>query len=149
MTYVVVDASVIVDAVTGAPGYERTVATIAGFGVLHVPEHFHVDVLSAVRGLHRRGQITADDARDALDLVAVLRVLRHPVLPLARGIWSLRDSLTAHDAAYLVLARELDLPILSADRTLAAAAAAEGRAFRLDEQVNSSSRLQPRTGPRR
>ncbi len=133
MTDVVVDASVIVDTITAATGYERYVAIIARLGTLHVPEHFHVEVMSAVRGLHRRGEITSDDARDALDLLAALRVLRHPVLPLARSIWSMRDSLTAYDAAYLALARALELPILTADRTLAEAAGAEGRAFRLDE----------------
>jgi predicted nucleic acid-binding protein len=121
----VVDASAVVDAITGADARMRHV--IAAADELHVPEHFHVEALSALRGVRRGGGLTDDEARDALELLEVLRVLTHPVLPLSREIWAVRDRLTAYDAAYLALARALGLPLLTADRALADAAREDGR----------------------
>lgn len=53
--------------------------------------------------------------------------MRHPVAPLTREIWELRDQLSAYDAAYVAVARMLDVRILTTDGGLAAAAQAEGR----------------------
>ena len=36
-------------------------------------------------------------------------------------VWSLRDNLTAYDAAYVALAEALDAPLLTRDRRLASA----------------------------
>ena len=71
---------------------------------LDVPEHFHVEAISALRGLLRRGDLSPERADRALDLLLELRVVCHPAAPFARDVWALRDTLTAYDAAYLALA---------------------------------------------
>jgi len=125
MKRLVADASAAVDAIATRSPQLRAVLTDAD--EIHVPEHFHIEALSAIRGIHLRGGLDLDGARDALDLLAGLRVLRHPVLPMSRGIWSMRDTLTAYDAAYLVLARDLDVPLVTVDGALRSAAQADGR----------------------
>lgn len=122
-----VDASAVVDALVRVPAPEDLVRTVSGAAMIHVPEHFHIEVISAIRGMHRGDLIDERIARQGLDQLRRLRVLRYPVQDLERGIWALRHNLTAYDAAYLALARTLDLPLLSTDGALAAAARADGR----------------------
>jgi predicted nucleic acid-binding protein len=131
VTRLVAAASAIVDLLSGAhraPAIRRELSAVAE---LDVPEHFHVEAISALRGLLRRGALSPERADRALDLLGELRVLRHPTFPLARDIWALRDALTAYDAAYLVLARALDARLLTTDRGLAAAARSERRLVEL------------------
>jgi predicted nucleic acid-binding protein len=122
VTRLVADASAIVDLLAGASQAHAIATAVAPFPELDVPEHFHVEALSALRGLVLRGDLAADRAERALQLLAELRVVRHPIEPLSRVIWSMRDSLTAYDAAYLAVAQNIDAQILTADRALAAAA---------------------------
>jgi len=53
--------------------------------------------------------------------------MRYPVIEMADVVWDLRAGLTAYDAAYLALARRLDVGLLTLDTGLAAAARADGR----------------------
>lgn len=131
MTRLVADASAVVDLLSGAPPASAVRAELTNVVELDVPEHFHVEAISALRGLLRRGDITAERADRALDLLLSLRVVRHPVAALAREVWGLRDTLTPYDAAYLALARALDVHLLTTDRGLAAAARREGRLVEL------------------
>lgn len=57
------------------------------------------------------------------------------VTELASDIWELRDTLTAYDAAYLALARRLDVGLVTLHRGLSAAAAKEGRLAQLETGV--------------
>lgn len=127
MTRLVADASAIVNLLAGAPNARAIAAALAPFPEIDVPEHFHVEALSALRGMLLRGDIAADHAERALQLLPELRVVRHPVEPLTRSIWSMRDTLTAYDAAYLAVARSIDAQLLTVDRGLAAAARQEQR----------------------
>jgi predicted nucleic acid-binding protein len=127
VTRLVADASAIVDLLAGAPSASAIAAALAPFPEIDVPEHFHVEAISALRGMLFRGDIAADHAERALQLLPELRVVRHPVEPLARSIWSMRETLTAYDAAYLAVAQNIDAKLLSTDRGLAAAARQEQR----------------------
>jgi predicted nucleic acid-binding protein len=131
VTRLVADASAVVDVLSGAPRAVAIRAELAAVAELDVPEHFHVEAISALRGLLRRGDLSPERADRALDLLGALRVVRHPVAPLAREIWAMRDALTAYDGAYLALARALDARILTTDRGLAAAARADRRLVEL------------------
>jgi predicted nucleic acid-binding protein len=127
VTRLVVDASAIVDLLAGAPNARAIAGALAPFPEIDVPEHFHVEAISALRGMLLRGDIAADHAERALQLLPELRVVRHPVEPLARSIWSMRDALPAYDAAYLAVALNIDAQLLTIDRGLAAAARRDRR----------------------
>lgn len=127
MTRLVADASAVVDLLSGAPHAAAIRDELSDVAELDVPEHFHVEAISALRGLLRRGDLSPERADRALDLLFALRVVRHPVAPLARDVWTLREALPAHDAAYLALARALDTRVLTTDRGLAAAARSDHR----------------------
>lgn len=131
MSLLVADASAVVDVLAGAPRAAAIRTQLAAVAEIHVPEHFHVEGISALRGLLLRGDLSPERADRALDLLVALRVVRHPVAPLARAVWALRESLTAYDAAYLALARALDARLLTTDTGLAVAARRDGRVVEL------------------
>jgi predicted nucleic acid-binding protein len=128
---IVADASAIVDRILRRPRARAIDRAIAGAAILHVPEHFHVEALSAFRHLVVRGELSARRAELAIAALARLRVMRHPVMAVADTIWELRDSLSAYDAAYLGVARRLDATLVTLDRALADVARAEERLFEL------------------
>ena len=90
------------------------------------PQLLDLEVLSALRGLLRRGVITEAVARSARMQLDMLPVVRCDHKPLLSRCWELRDNLTVYDAAYLELAVRLDAPVASLDRALSAAARSEG-----------------------
>ena len=67
------------------------------------------------------GEISAQQAREALDDLAAFRLRRWAHDALALRIWELRQNLTAYDAAYIALAEALSAPLLTRDRRLASA----------------------------
>jgi predicted nucleic acid-binding protein len=127
VTRLVADASAIVDLLAGAPNAAAITAALAPFPEIDVPEHFHVEAISALRGLLLRRDLAADHAERALQLLAELRVVRHPIEPLMRAVWSMRDTLTAYDAVYLAVAQDIDAQLLTTDNALAAAARRDDR----------------------
>jgi predicted nucleic acid-binding protein len=128
---IVTDASAIVEVLLATPRAGEVRATLVGHSELHVPEHFNVEALSALRRYAMRGEITQLRAAEALAALRDLRSLSYPVIELAAEIWGLRDSLTAYDAAYLALARRLDVGLVTLDGGLASMAAKEGRLVEL------------------
>ncbi len=124
---IVADASSIVEVLLALPRAGGVRAVLAEHTELHVPEHFHVEALSALRRYAIRGELTELRAAEALSALRELRTIAYPVLELAVETWELRHTLTAYDAAYLALARRLDAGLLTLDGGLAAIAAQEGR----------------------
>jgi len=127
----VADASAVVDLLAGAARADAVGEVLRAYPEIDVPEHFHVEALSALRGLRRRGDLTPERADRAIDLLIDLRVVRHAVAPHARALWALRDNLSANDAAYLVVARAIDARLLTTDAGLRAMAQEDGRAVAL------------------
>lgn len=80
-----------------------------------------VEVLSALAGLERRGVITPARATEAVTDLLDLPVVRVATEGLLLDVWALRANVCAYDAAYVVLARRLGCPLVTADRRLAAA----------------------------
>jgi predicted nucleic acid-binding protein len=106
---------------------------LAEHSELHVPEHFNVEALSALRRYAIRGELGELRAAEALAALRDLRTLTYPVIELVAEIWDLREALSTYDAAYLALARRLDVGLVTLDGGLAAVAFKEGRL------VNSAS----------
>ncbi len=116
---IVVDSAAVVDALTGVEGTETLRAEMAGAD-LHAPTLLDFEVVSALRGLTLGGHLTPARARDALTDFDALTIRRWPsAAPLRRRAFSLRDNVSAYDAAYVVLAESLRCPVLTRDARLA------------------------------
>ncbi len=84
------------------------------------PDLINVEVVSVLRrhvlartmGTARAASLLADP------LDAPIR--RVPTLPLIESVWTSRDNLTAYDAAYVALAAERDVPLITTDSKRAA-----------------------------
>lgn len=116
---IVVDCAAVVDALTSVDGSEGLHAALAD-EELHAPTLLDFEVVSALRGLTLRNHITPARARDALTDFDALSIQRWPsAAPLRLRAFSLRDNLSAYDAAYVVLAEALQCPVLTRDTRLA------------------------------
>lgn len=124
---IVLDASVAVEVLLASAAGRAALPHLEREPEVHVPEHFHIEVLSVLRRYSLGGELREPRASRALALLRDLRAIRYPNLALAAEIWELRQELAAYDAAYLALARRLGAGLLTLDRALAAAARSAGR----------------------
>lgn len=124
---IVADASAIAEVLLARPQAESVRGVLAPHPELHVPEHFHIEVLSVLRRYSIRKELSERRAAVALAALEDLRAVRYPVVEMADVVWDLRAGLTAYDAAYLALARRLDVGLVTLDKGLAAAAHADRR----------------------
>ncbi len=124
---IVADVSAVVELLLARPQAEAVRVALAPHPELHVPEHFHVEMLSVLRRYSLRRELSERRSIVALAALEDLRVVRYPVMEMADVVWDLRAGLTTYDAAYLALARRLDVGLITLDKGLAAAAAADGR----------------------
>jgi predicted nucleic acid-binding protein len=124
---IVVDASAVAEVLLQRPRASSVGAVLAEHSELHVPEHFHIEVMSVLRRRLLRGDISEVGGARALASLAALRALSYPVRELIAPIWELRANLSVYDAAYLALARRLDTGLITLDGALAEAAARDGR----------------------
>jgi predicted nucleic acid-binding protein len=119
---IVLDASAAVDLLMeeDEPG-EWVAERVAREENVAAPHLVDLEVISALRRLVTRREISAARARDALTGLHELAVVRYPVTDLLDRIWQLRGPLTPYDAAYVVLSETLAVPLVTTDRRLARA----------------------------
>ena len=118
---IVVDAAAFVDALTGVSGSEQLRDRLA-VEELHAPALVDYQFVSAVRGMTLRGHLTVTRANDALSDFEALAVQRWEAGDaLRRRAYSLRDNLSAYDAAYVALAEALGCDLVTRDASLARA----------------------------
>lgn len=86
-----------------------------------MPSLCDLEVVSALRRLLRRRAVTIRDAAEALVTYLSFPLVRHDHVALLPRVLELRDNFTAYDAAYVVLAEQLEAPLLTADERLARA----------------------------
>jgi predicted nucleic acid-binding protein len=117
---VVIDSSALVELVVRS---ERASAVTQAVGATDMvaPDVVNPEVLSALRRLERTGTLTARRAVQAVDDLMDAPVRRFSTLPLLAEAWSLRANVAAADACYVVLARILRCPLVTADRKLSRA----------------------------
>jgi predicted nucleic acid-binding protein len=121
---IVVDASAVLDGLLDAGRNEAIARCLAGATApLAAPDLIDVEVLSVLRRWERRKEISSARAMQALDDLEALPVIRYPARALTDRAWKLRHHLTASDAQYVALARELTGELLTTDDGMAAAAA--------------------------
>lgn len=114
----VVDASVVVDLLGRFRPEPIEALLFAADAALAAPALLDVEVLQALRKLDLQGAIPA--SRDDLtDTLRALRIRRYPHASLLDEIWALRRNLTAYDATYVALARQLNAALVTRDDRLA------------------------------
>jgi len=116
----VVDASVVVDLLGRFRPEPIEALLFAADAALAAPALLDVEVLQALRKLDLQGAIPASRV-DLTDSLRTLRIRRYPHTSLLEEIWALRRNLTAYDATYVALARQLDATLVTRDDRLARA----------------------------
>ncbi|UOY01916.1 type II toxin-antitoxin system VapC family toxin [Blastococcus sp. PRF04-17] len=115
------DASALVAAlVDDGPDGAWARSLLEGAALL-VPAHLPVEVSSALRRAVLGGRIGRDVAALAHDELVALRLTTFPFEALAARIWGLHPTVTPYDAAYVALAEDLGVPLVTLDRRLARA----------------------------
>ena len=85
---------------------------------LHAPHLVDLEIAQVLRRFVLKGQIEEERALEVFDDFTDLGVTRYPHQMLLSRIWSLKDNVTAYDAAYLSLAVELDARVVTCDAAL-------------------------------
>jgi predicted nucleic acid-binding protein len=118
----VVDASVVVDLLVEHPRARTVRGALEGVDSV-APALLDAEVLHAMTRYVRRGEMSDERARRALELLTSADIERFPIAPLVLDAWELRHNLSAYDAFYVALARELACPLITCDRAIAGAPA--------------------------
>ena len=114
---VVADASAIVEALVGG---ERAPSLHARLGSeeIHAPFLLEVEALQTLRRFVRQALLSEDRAAYARDHLGAMALVLYPHRPLMERAWDLRNSLSAYDACYVVLAEALGAPLVTCDAHL-------------------------------
>lgn len=117
---IVVDASAVLELLLrterGIKAQERVLDSGES---LHAPHLIDIEVTQTLRRLVIVKEITAARGKEALEDHLSLNIKRAEHKGLLERVWSLRDSITAYDAAYVVLAEILNSPLITCDAKLA------------------------------
>jgi predicted nucleic acid-binding protein len=117
---IVVDASVLTTTLVYADDRGRKARAVLGRDVeWAAPEHWMAEVFSVVRGLTLGNKITKAQAVCAVDRLPHLGIDRVAIDGLLPRMWQLRTEISGYDAAYVALAEERDLTLVTADGRLA------------------------------
>lgn len=115
---VVVDASVIVAALTDTGARGIWAEDILGEGGLHAPELLRAEVTNILRRLERAEQISTAVANAAFEDLTDLQLELFTFDPFAHRIWELRHTVTSYDAWYVAVAEVLKMPLATLDEKL-------------------------------
>jgi predicted nucleic acid-binding protein len=117
---IVVDASAVLEFLLRTEKGVRVQERMLDSGEsLHAPHLIDIEVSQTLRRLVILKEITAARGKQALEDHVALHIKRAEHKDLLERVWSLRDSITAYDAAYVVLAEILDCPLITCDAKLA------------------------------
>lgn len=116
----VIDASVVVDLLGRFQPAPIESLLFAPEALLAAPALLDIEVLQALRRLDQNGAIPTGRS-DLIESLRALRIRRYPHDILVDDIWALRHNVSAYDAAYVALARQLDAILVTRDVRLAAA----------------------------
>ncbi len=118
---VVLDASVLVAALTDCGSEGTWAESVMKAGTMATPQLAPVETVNILRRLELSGVISRLEAgaalRDLLDLDLELL----PFAPFGKRVWELRQNVVAYDAWYVAAAEALAAPLATLDRRLARA----------------------------
>jgi predicted nucleic acid-binding protein len=119
---IVVDASAVLELLLRtARGLKVEERVLVSRESLHGPHLIDIEVAQTLRRLVNLKEISAARGQQALEDHLALNIRRAEHKELLERVWTLRDSVTAYDAAYVVLAEVLDAPLITCDAKLARA----------------------------
>lgn len=120
---IVVDASALIELLVyeGSRGERARRVLTRDLGWC-APEHWKAEVFSAVRGLTLGGQLSEVFASRAVQRLPRLAIERVDLDGLLDDMWALRHEVSGYDAAYVALAEQRGLTLVTADAGLARAA---------------------------
>jgi len=118
---IVLDASAVTEVVLQSGMGSAIRQRLHTVRLVHAPHLIDIEVTNALRRQYLLGALTSERARQALDDLRNMRILRHRHSPYIARIWELRDNFTSHDACYLALAEALDATLLTRDAAMASA----------------------------
>ncbi len=122
MTRVLVtDASVVVDLLGRFAAEPIETALFGRRGQLVAPELLDIEVLHTLRKLETTKAIPASRRAHILADFRALPIRRFRHAALWHDVWKLRRNLTAYDACYVALARQLDATLVTRDEKIAKA----------------------------
>jgi predicted nucleic acid-binding protein len=120
---IVIDSSAVLELLkTAQTSHTWTHPSIDGHD-LNAPHLIDPEVLNSVRKMAIRRVATASRLDQMVTDYVGMEIERHRHGPLLDRVWVLRHNITPYDALYVALAEELELPLITADRRLARAAA--------------------------
>jgi predicted nucleic acid-binding protein len=117
----VLDASVLVAALSDGGAEGAWAEEIVGAGGLVAPHLALVEATNILRRLELVGTLGRLEAGAAARDLLMIELELVPFGPFAERVWELRNNVTSYDAWYVAVAEELDLPLATLDRPLAAA----------------------------
>lgn len=115
---IVVDASAVVEVIVQGPRAAAVGAVLADDGEWWAPEHFTIEVLSALRGLWLGRHLSDQGFAVTTEQASRVAIATYRTSALQSRIVELAPRLTAYDAAYVALAETLHCPLVSLDRRL-------------------------------
>lgn len=118
----VIDASAVVEVLTADPADIPELARrVHDAEWMSAPEPVDYEVLNVLRRMVLRGEIEIELADASRWAFRDLRLTRHVMTyEMSDRIWQLRENVTAYDAAYVALAEQLSVPLVTADQRLGA-----------------------------
>lgn len=120
---IVVDASVLANMLLYADARGRGArAALARDLEWVAPEHWKAEVFAVARGLTLGGKLKEGQGARAVERLPLLGVESVPLEELLVRMWRLRDAVSGYDAAYVAVAEERGIPLVTADARLARAA---------------------------
>jgi predicted nucleic acid-binding protein len=113
---IVLDASAVIEILlqtaAGIPVAKRLLTQDSS---LHAPHLLDVEVAQVLRRLVAQGELKAEQASQALQVLADLPIERYTHRIFLPRIWALRHNLTAYAAAYVALAEVLEATLVTRD----------------------------------
>jgi predicted nucleic acid-binding protein len=118
----VIDTSALVEVLTTDPDEIPELAhRVRDAEWMSAPSLIDYEILNVLRKLTLRGAIDLELAEDSRRTLQALRLVRYPMTDeLADRVWQLRHNVSAYDASFVALAEQLNLPLVTAERRLAA-----------------------------
>jgi predicted nucleic acid-binding protein len=117
----VVDASLLVAATTDAGAEGTWAEDVLRAGGLVAPHLVLAEATNILRRFELAGKLGRVEAGSAARDLLLLELELVPFAPFAERVWELRTNVTSYDAWYVAVAEDLDLPLATLDRRLAAA----------------------------